>query len=185
VRPQIEFSAVDLSPEKDLQHRLEVLALATDGEERCPMEARPFQHLQLQAQRRRPLAAPAPSLPLPAGGVEHEDDAPVAHPRPGYRSRSITGPTAVDRRRWFGRERCNGRGIRPDRGAPRPAVLARRQARSTTTQHDLTPPLRRYGRSGARGPSIYLGREPDAATSIPDGAADVKFIIPAVALACY
>lgn len=42
VRPQIEFSAVDLSPEKDLQHRLEVLALATDGEERCPMEGRPF-----------------------------------------------------------------------------------------------------------------------------------------------
>ncbi|EJK53717.1 hypothetical protein THAOC_26784 [Thalassiosira oceanica] len=40
VRPQIEFSAVDLSPEKDLQHRLEVLALATDGEERFPMEGR-------------------------------------------------------------------------------------------------------------------------------------------------
>ncbi|EJK64166.1 hypothetical protein THAOC_15125 [Thalassiosira oceanica] len=38
VRPQIEFSAVDLSPEKDLQHRLEVLALATDEEESCPME---------------------------------------------------------------------------------------------------------------------------------------------------
>ncbi|EJK69122.1 hypothetical protein THAOC_09655 [Thalassiosira oceanica] len=50
VRPQIEFSAVDLSPEKDLQHRLEVLALATDREERCLMEARPFQ--RLQAQRR-------------------------------------------------------------------------------------------------------------------------------------
>ncbi|EJK67665.1 hypothetical protein THAOC_11275 [Thalassiosira oceanica] len=47
VRPQIEFSAVDLSPEKDLQHRLEVLALATDGEERCPMEGRPFQRLQI------------------------------------------------------------------------------------------------------------------------------------------
>ncbi|EJK51761.1 hypothetical protein THAOC_29040, partial [Thalassiosira oceanica] len=31
---------VDLSPEKDLQHRLEVLALATDGEESCPMEGR-------------------------------------------------------------------------------------------------------------------------------------------------
>ncbi|EJK66540.1 hypothetical protein THAOC_12537, partial [Thalassiosira oceanica] len=46
VRPQIEFSAVDLSPEmKDLQHRLEVLALATDGEESCPMEGRPFQRL--------------------------------------------------------------------------------------------------------------------------------------------
>ncbi|EJK50943.1 hypothetical protein THAOC_29943, partial [Thalassiosira oceanica] len=43
VRPQIEFSAVALSPEKDLQHRLEVLALATDGEESCPMEGRPFQ----------------------------------------------------------------------------------------------------------------------------------------------
>ncbi|EJK69285.1 hypothetical protein THAOC_09468 [Thalassiosira oceanica] len=50
VRPQIEFSAIDLSPEKDLQHRLEVLALATDGEESCPMEGRPFQ--RLQAQRR-------------------------------------------------------------------------------------------------------------------------------------
>ncbi|EJK64201.1 hypothetical protein THAOC_15088, partial [Thalassiosira oceanica] len=50
VRSQIEFSAADLSPEKDLQHRLEVLALATDGEESCPMEGRPFQ--RLQAQRR-------------------------------------------------------------------------------------------------------------------------------------
>ncbi|EJK44124.1 hypothetical protein THAOC_37366 [Thalassiosira oceanica] len=50
VRPQIEFSAVDLSPEKDLQHRLEVLALATNGEESCPMEGRPFQ--RLPAQRR-------------------------------------------------------------------------------------------------------------------------------------
>ena len=45
VRPQIEFLAVDLSPEKDLQHRLEVLALATDGEERCPMEDRPSQRM--------------------------------------------------------------------------------------------------------------------------------------------
>ncbi|EJK72426.1 hypothetical protein THAOC_06045 [Thalassiosira oceanica] len=98
----------------------------------------------------------------------------MGHPRPGYRSRSITGPTAVDRRRWFGRDWCNGRGIRPDRGAPRPAVLAPRPARSSTTQHDLTPPLCRYGRSGARGSSIYLGREPDDATSIPDGAADDK-----------
>ncbi|EJK64287.1 hypothetical protein THAOC_14994, partial [Thalassiosira oceanica] len=34
VPPQIEFSAVDLSPEKDLQHRLEVLALATDDRRR-------------------------------------------------------------------------------------------------------------------------------------------------------
>ncbi|EJK57306.1 hypothetical protein THAOC_22666, partial [Thalassiosira oceanica] len=90
------------------------------------------------------------------GRVEHENDAPVAHPRPGYRSRSITGPTAVDRRRWFGRDRCNGRGIRPGRGSPRPAVLSRRPARSSTTQHVLNPPLRRYGRSGARAPSIYL-----------------------------
>ncbi|EJK73299.1 hypothetical protein THAOC_05084 [Thalassiosira oceanica] len=48
VRPQIEFSAVHLSPEKDLQHRLEILALATDGEERCPMEDHPFQCLQAQ-----------------------------------------------------------------------------------------------------------------------------------------
>ncbi|EJK46008.1 hypothetical protein THAOC_35350 [Thalassiosira oceanica] len=44
------FPLFDLSPEKDLQHRLEVLALATDGEESCPMEGRPFQ--RLQAQRR-------------------------------------------------------------------------------------------------------------------------------------
>ncbi|EJK53414.1 hypothetical protein THAOC_27159, partial [Thalassiosira oceanica] len=69
VRPQIEFSAVDLSPEKDLQHRLEVLALATDGEE-------------------RPLAAPAPSLPLPAGGSRQQEllsrleDAECARHRP-------------------------------------------------------------------------------------------------------
>ncbi|EJK55910.1 hypothetical protein THAOC_24298 [Thalassiosira oceanica] len=48
VRPQIEFSAVDLSLKKDLQHQLEVLALDTDGEERCPMEDRPFQRLQAQ-----------------------------------------------------------------------------------------------------------------------------------------
>ena len=34
------FRVFDLSPEKDLQHRLEVLALATDGEERFPMEDR-------------------------------------------------------------------------------------------------------------------------------------------------
>ena len=45
---------------------------------------------------------------------------------------------------------------------------------STTTQHVLAPPLRRSGRSGARGASIYLGREPDAATSASDGAADVN-----------
>ncbi|EJK63277.1 hypothetical protein THAOC_16080 [Thalassiosira oceanica] len=97
VRPQIKFSAVDLSPEKDLQHRLEVLALATDGEERFPIEGCPFQRLQVLLQvrqrcvevvgflrsidlgrnklffsfssPRRPLAAPAPSLPLPAGGA--------------------------------------------------------------------------------------------------------------------
>ena len=89
VRPQIEVSAVDLSPEKDLQHRLEVLALATDGEERCPMEGRPFHACRHSVEcvsvrrledssaaldvtnffsPRRPLAAPAPSLPLPAGG---------------------------------------------------------------------------------------------------------------------
>ncbi|EJK76682.1 hypothetical protein THAOC_01543 [Thalassiosira oceanica] len=34
-------------------------------------------------------------------------------------------------------------------------------------------------RSGARAASIYIGREADTATSIPDGAADMKFIIPA------
>ncbi|EJK64171.1 hypothetical protein THAOC_15120, partial [Thalassiosira oceanica] len=106
------------------------------------------------------------------GRYAHESDAPVAHPRPGYCSRSITWPPAVDRRRWFGRDWCNGRGIRPDRGSPRPAVLALPPARSITTQHILNPPLRRYGRSGARGSSIYLGRELDAATSIPDSAAD-------------
>jgi len=36
----VTFASFDLSPEKDLQHRLEVLALATDGEERFPMEGR-------------------------------------------------------------------------------------------------------------------------------------------------
>ena len=46
VRPhKLNFPLFDLSPEKDLQHRLEVLALATDGEESCPMEGRPFQRL--------------------------------------------------------------------------------------------------------------------------------------------
>ena len=42
----------------------------------------------------------------------------MVYPRPGYRSRSTPGPTAVDRRRWFGRDRSNGRGIRLDRGTP-------------------------------------------------------------------
>ncbi|EJK64825.1 hypothetical protein THAOC_14399, partial [Thalassiosira oceanica] len=45
-----------------------------------------------------------------------ETDAPVAHPRPGYRSRAIPGSTVADRRRWFGRDPYNGRGIRHDRG---------------------------------------------------------------------
>ncbi|EJK72691.1 hypothetical protein THAOC_05752 [Thalassiosira oceanica] len=41
VRPQIGlYPLFDLCPEKDLQHRLEVLALATDREERFPMEGR-------------------------------------------------------------------------------------------------------------------------------------------------
>ncbi|EJK52044.1 hypothetical protein THAOC_28726 [Thalassiosira oceanica] len=37
-----------IPPAHNLQHRLEVLALAADGEESCPMEGRPFQHLQAQ-----------------------------------------------------------------------------------------------------------------------------------------
>ena len=45
IRLLMNFPLFDLSPEKDLQHRLEVLALATDGEESCPMEGRPFQRL--------------------------------------------------------------------------------------------------------------------------------------------
>ena len=36
----VTFASFGLSPEKDLQHQLEVLALATDGEERFPMEDR-------------------------------------------------------------------------------------------------------------------------------------------------
>ncbi|EJK72708.1 hypothetical protein THAOC_05731 [Thalassiosira oceanica] len=67
-----------------------------------------------------------------ARAAASDNDAPMAHPRPGNRSRSTPGPIAVDRHRWFGQERCNGRGIRPDRGSPRPAVLAPRPARSST-----------------------------------------------------
>ena len=102
---------------------------------------------------------------------EHGTDAPVAHPRPGYCSRSTPGPTAVYQRRWFGLDRCNGHGLKvrpPDRGTP--CLL-----RVCTTQHDLAPPRRRYGRSSARGPSIDLEREPEAATSVSDGAADAHF----------
>ncbi|EJK55549.1 hypothetical protein THAOC_24712 [Thalassiosira oceanica] len=65
VRPQIEISAVDLSPEKDLQHRLEVLALATDGEEWCPME----EHPAGPAQGRAVLAGSVQLGPLPCAGA--------------------------------------------------------------------------------------------------------------------
>ncbi|EJK50318.1 hypothetical protein THAOC_30733 [Thalassiosira oceanica] len=63
--------------------------------------------------------------------AEHGTYAPVAHPRPGYRSRSTPGPTAVDRRRWFGLDWCNGHGLkaRPEhRGT---SCLHRVQQRST------------------------------------------------------
>ena len=44
---------------------------------------------------------------------------------------------------------------------------------SSSTMHlVLTPSLRQYGRSGARGPSIYLWREPGATSSVSDGTAD-------------
>ncbi|EJK61475.1 hypothetical protein THAOC_18031, partial [Thalassiosira oceanica] len=72
VRTQIEFSAVDvvdLSPEKDLQHRLEVLALATAGEEMCPMEGRPFQHLQELHNCVEFAAVGGSRTTLPAGGL--------------------------------------------------------------------------------------------------------------------
>ncbi|EJK66892.1 hypothetical protein THAOC_12141 [Thalassiosira oceanica] len=160
----------------------------------------PFPSMATSSSSARP-ALPLPRLTVSSSFVLEDVTASVvarrenSFARPKYnkfhvkynmrKSRSITGPTETDRRRWFGLDRCNGRGIRPDRGAPRPDVLAPRSARSSTTQHDLNPPLRRYGRSGARAPSIYIGREPDAATSIPDGAADAKFNIPVVALACY
>ncbi|EJK43678.1 hypothetical protein THAOC_37855, partial [Thalassiosira oceanica] len=76
-----------------------------------------------------------------------------------------------------------------NKARPRRSEARRACSAFGTLEHDAarfkTPPLRRYGRSGARAPSIYIGREPDAATSIPDGAADVKFNVPAVALACY
>ncbi|EJK68991.1 hypothetical protein THAOC_09795, partial [Thalassiosira oceanica] len=56
--------------------------------------------------------------PRHARPPEHGTDAPMAHSRPGYRSRSIPGPTAVDRRRWFGLDRCNGHGLKARPGAP-------------------------------------------------------------------
>ncbi|EJK50695.1 hypothetical protein THAOC_30265, partial [Thalassiosira oceanica] len=49
----------------------------------------------------------------------------------------------------------------------------------SASRYELSPLYPTAIVSGARGPSIYIGREPDAATSIPDGAADVKFNIPA------
>ena len=98
----------------------------------------------------------------------HGIDAPMGHPRPGNGGRSTPGPTTIDRRRGFDLDRCNGHGLKvrpPDREA-------RRACSACTAQHDLAPPHRRHGRSSARGPSIDLMREPDAATSVSDGAAD-------------
>ena len=57
----------------------------------------------------------------PRGKLESEEGragAPMVHPRPGYRRRSVPGPTAVERRRWLGLDRRIGRGRRPARGAP-------------------------------------------------------------------
>ncbi|EJK69201.1 hypothetical protein THAOC_09576 [Thalassiosira oceanica] len=48
---------------------------------------------------------------------------------------------------------------------PRRSEAHRAFSASGTLEHDaarFVPPLRQYGRSGARAPSIYLGREPDA-----------------------
>ena len=98
----------------------------------------------------------------------HGIDAPMVHPRPGNGGRSTPGPTTIDRRRCFGLDRCNGHGLKvrpPDPGTP---CLLR--------VHDAarfgSSSLRIYGRSSARGPSIDLEREPDAATSVSDGAVD-------------
>jgi len=57
----------------------------------------------------------------PRGKLESEEgsiDAPMVRPRPGYRRRSVPGPTAVERRRWLGLGRRIGRGRRPARDAP-------------------------------------------------------------------
>ncbi|EJK64492.1 hypothetical protein THAOC_14767, partial [Thalassiosira oceanica] len=62
---------------------------------------------------------------------DHGTDAPMAHPRPGYRSRSTPGPTAVDRRRWFGLDRCNGHGLKARPGHRGTSCLHRVQQRST------------------------------------------------------
>ena len=62
---------------------------------------------------------------------EHGTDAPMAHPQPGYRSRSTPGPTAVDRRRWFGLDRCNGHGLKARPGHRGTSCLHRVQHRST------------------------------------------------------
>ncbi|EJK66421.1 hypothetical protein THAOC_12663, partial [Thalassiosira oceanica] len=78
---------------------------------------------------------------------------------------------------------------RPVQGPER--VVARRRSKSlmssslfnasrpSKTRRIWIPFTSRATDGGARAPSIYVGREPDAATSIPDGAADVKFNIPA------
>ena len=106
----------------------------------------------------------------------------MVHPRPGYRSGSVPGPTTVDRRRWFGRDRCNGRGIRPDRATP--CFLHVRHVEHDTARfgsplftdtdiavHEVSLNLPRKGtRRRYFGLERYNGRE---------------FIIPLVALACY
>ncbi|EJK68151.1 hypothetical protein THAOC_10697 [Thalassiosira oceanica] len=75
VRPQIEFYAVDLSPEKDLQHanitRLEVLALATDGEERCLTGVRVFPFLLEGGEYTNFTEQPGTFGFAPAWGVHH------------------------------------------------------------------------------------------------------------------
>ncbi|EJK55036.1 hypothetical protein THAOC_25277, partial [Thalassiosira oceanica] len=109
------------------------------GAKACDVLAAKYPYIPLTAEI---SAVRGLTAEISAVRVEHESDASVAHPRPGYRSRSITGPTAVDQRRLFGRDPCNGRKIRPDRGAPRPARRA--CSASGTLKHDAArfpPPL--------------------------------------------
>ena len=89
--------------------------------------------------------------------------------------RDIAADLSLGLLRWIGFAGLVGIGATVAELGPTEARRAFSASGSSSTMHlVLTPSLRRYGRSGARRPSIYLGREPNAATSVSDGVADVN-----------
>ena len=99
-------------------------------------------------------------------------DVPAGHPRPGYRRRSIPGPTAVERRHWFGLDRFIGRGTRSAGAAP--SFRRGRNAHHRTTRSGSSPPRIGATRCGGDiqgpqtvdrrrwfGPGRHIGRDYD------------------------